>query len=192
MKEMKGDDTMRKWYLKNSGFFIILALFTAMMVPAAGSTAEAQGDKDIMLSGGFFHSQGSETGTATLDLAFGYYTSECFEIGIRQTLNYIFIDDEDDVWSASTHPFINYYFTGMSKDTFRPFIGAFAGAVYNEDDATGSIGPAAGFKSFMGENAYLLCQYRYEWYFNDLEVADVTDTSDGNHVVTLGIGFQWQ
>ncbi|MDY0376553.1 MAG: hypothetical protein RBQ72_12615 [Desulfobacterium sp.] len=32
--------------------------------------------------------------------------------------------------------------------------------------------------------------YRYEWFFDELTINDIEDTSsDGNHVVTIGLGF---
>ena len=124
----------------------------------------------------------------TLDLGYGYFLTEGWELGIIQTLGYSFIDDGDDIWIASTIPYINYNF--RSSEPFQPFIGAFIGATYNEDDATGTMGPQLGFKSFINDSTYIVLKYRYEWFFEELDYDDVEDnSSDGNHVVTLGVGF---
>jgi hypothetical protein len=32
----------------------------------------------------------------------------------------------------------------------------------------------------------------YEWYFDDLKFEDVTDTSDGNQIVTVGVSYLWE
>jgi hypothetical protein len=32
----------------------------------------------------------------------------------------------------------------------------------------------------------------YEWYFDDLKFEDVTDTSDGNHIITAGMSYLWE
>ena len=161
---------------------------------AVGSYAvQSAGDNEIQLSGGFFHANDTDVGTATLDVSYGYYLTNVWELGIGQTLNYNFIDDASDTWTASTVPFLYYHIRGLStNDTFQPFLGAFVGAVYNDDDATGTAGPAVGFKAFVNESTFLMTRYRYEWFFNDVELGDVTDTTRGNHVVTLGLGFVWK
>ncbi len=165
-------------------FFMTAPLGTAWAVQKAG-------DSDLKLAGSFFHARGADTGILALDVGYGYYVSENLEFGIVQTLGYSFIDDADDEWAASTIPFVNYYFRGLStNDTFQPFIGAFIGASYNEDDTTGTIGPLLGFKSFINDSTYVGVTYRYEWFFDELTVSDINNTrSDGNHVTTLGVGF---
>lgn len=155
------------------------------------NAAQSKGDHALQFSGGFFHADGADSGTLNLDVGYGYYLTENWEVGILQSLGYSFIDDADDQWVASTIPFINYYFTGLStNNSFQPFLGAFLGASYNEDDTTGTIGPQLGFKSFISEKTYILFKYRYEWFFDELTIDDIQDTkSDGNHVVSLGLGF---
>jgi len=48
-----------------------------------------------------------------------------------------------------------------------------------------------GFEAFLHEKTYLITAYRYEWFFEEMELSDVSDTSSGNHVVTLGLGILW-
>ncbi len=166
----------------------------SMFMAGSAATVNAapnKGDSSLQFSGSFFHSDGADSGTLNLDVGYGYYLSANWEVGILQSVGYSFIDDADDEWIASTIPFVNYYFTGLSQgDTFQPFIGAFIGASYNDDDATGTIGPQLGFKSFINDTMFVLVKYRYEWFFDDLTIDDIKDTrSDGNHVVSLGLGF---
>jgi hypothetical protein len=152
---------------------------------------QAAGTKELELSGGFSHTQGSDVGTINADIGFGYYIAPRLDLGIRQTLSYNFIDGGSDTWTASTIPFLEYSFL-TSNPSFRPFLGAFAGAVYNEDDVTGTIGPSAGIRYYLNESTAVITRYRYEWFFDDLSFEDATDTSDGNHVVTIGFSYSWR
>lgn len=161
------------------------------MAPARGVDPQAAGTKELELSGGFSHTQGTDVGTVNADVGFGYYIAPRLDLGIRQTLSYNFIDDGDDTWTASTIPFIEYSFL-TSNPSFRPFLGAFAGAVYNEDDVTGTVGPSAGIRYYLNDSTAIITRYRYEWFFDDLSFEDTTDTSDGNHVVTIGFSYSWR
>jgi hypothetical protein len=130
-------------------------------------------------------------GTLNLEVGYGYFLTQNWELGVQQSLGYSFIDDADDQWVGSTIPYINYNFQGLStNDTFVPFVGTFIGASYNDDDITGTMGPQLGFKSFVNDRTFIMVKYRYEWFFDELTINDIEDTSsDGNHVVTIGLGF---
>ena len=161
-------------------------VMTGMITPA--QAFQSKGDSTLQLGGGFFHAQGADVGTLNVDLGYGYFFTENLELGVMQTLGYSFIEDGDDQWVASTIPYANYIF--RTKENFQPFIGAFIGASYNEDDITGTIGPQVGFKSFVNDSTYIIVKYRYEWFFDELDYGEVEDnSSDGNHVVSLGVGF---
>lgn len=167
-------------------FFILLTGFMA-----ASYASQSSGDNTMQLSGSFTHAQGADSGVLNLDIAYGRLLTDSIELGLLQYLGYSFIDGGDDIWTASTIPYINYHFSGLSDSgNFLPFIGAFIGASYNDEDTTGTIGPQVGFKSFVNDSTFLLTKYRYEWFFDELTVNDIDDSSsDGNHVVTLGVGF---
>ncbi len=167
---------------------------TCMLVAGTDSSVQAaqnSGDNSLQLGGSFFHAQGADVGTLNLEGAYGKFITKNLELGLIQTLGYSFIDGKDDEWVASTIPFLNYHFLGLTtNDTFQPFIGAFIGASYNKDDITGTLGPQIGFKSFVTDSTFITVTYRYEWFFDDLALNDIEDnSSDGNHVVTLGVGF---
>ena len=53
-------------------------------------------DNEIDVSAGFFHTQGSSTGSFNADLSYGYYLTPGWELGLRQALNYDFIDGGRD------------------------------------------------------------------------------------------------
>ena len=48
----------------------------------------------------------------------------------------------------------------------------------------------AGVKFYVHEGAFLNLGYRYEFFFNRIETIDDNSTK-GNHVFTVGIGFNW-
>lgn len=173
-----------------SRVFIIFVMIIAGFV-ATSYASHNSGDNTLQLSGSFSHSQGADSGVLNLDVAYGRLLTDGLELGLLQYLGYTFVDGGDDTWSASTIPYINYHFGGLSDSgNFLPFIGAFIGASYNDEDTTGTIGPQLGFKSFVNDSTFILTKYRYEWFFDELTVNDVDDSkSDGNHVVTLGVGF---
>lgn len=169
---------------------ITICLLTAGLT-ATARAGQTTGDNALQLSGNLTHTEGADSGVLNLVLDYGHLLTDSLEVGLQQTLAYSFIDGADDQWVASTIPFINFYFNALSKsDAFLPFVGAFIGASYNEDDTTGTVGPQLGFRSFVNDRTFLLVKYRYEWFFDELTVNDIDDTkSDGNHVVTIGVGF---
>jgi hypothetical protein len=150
---------------------------------------QAQGNKEIEVAAGFFHSEGSDVGSISGDVGFGYYVAPRLSLGIRQTLSYNFIDDAPDTWLASTIPFVEYSF---GQGNVRPFLGAFVGGIYNDDEGTGTAGPSAGLRWYLNDSTAVVGRYRYEWFFDDIAIKDATDTRDGNHVVTVGLNFSWQ
>ena len=168
--------------------FAIVALTGWLLGDAAVIAATSGGASEIQVSAGLFHAQDSDSGNLNADLSYGYYLTPAWQLGIRQALNYNFIDDGSDFWLASTAPFINYHF--RLTDIIVPYLGAFIGLVWNDRDATGTIGPQAGVKFFVHDRTFLNLGYRYEFFFNRIDAID-NNTSDGNHVFNVGIGFTW-
>lgn len=152
-----------------------------------------EGDRALQVSGGFVHAQGSDVGTLNADVGLGFFTTPNVELGFLQGLAYSFVDGSEDFWRASTIMFANYNFAQQGSN-FVPFAGAFGGALWNDDDISGTIGPNLGVKVLLGEDqsTFLVTRYRYEWAINELDVGGVTDdSSDGNHVITIGLGYRF-
>jgi len=57
--------------------------------------------------GGFSHASGSDVSTVNGDVSLGYYVAPRVNLGLRQTLNYSFVDDGTGTWTASRIPFVN-------------------------------------------------------------------------------------
>jgi hypothetical protein len=165
---------------------IVFVLFLVSAPTAyAGPVAN---DHEVELSGGLVHSEGTDTGNLNLDLSYGYYLSPGWQFGIRQALNYNFIEDQRDEWTATTSPFLAYHF--RLSDTVLPHLGGFIGAVWNDRDITGTIGPQVGVKFFFSPQTYVGLRYRYEWFWNKFERIN-NNSDDGNHVFNIGLGFVW-
>jgi hypothetical protein len=157
------------------------------LVPGRLLAQPVAGDNEVEVSGGFFHAQGSDTGALNADLHYGYYLTKGWELGLRQALNYNFIDHHRDVWTATTTPFLRYNFP---FDKIVPYLGANLGLVWNDRDVTGTVGPDAGLKVFLNSQTYFTAGYRYEFFFDRIrEVGD--NSSRGNHVVSIGLGYAW-
>ena len=104
---------MKKQILKQMVFVLAISILLIPSLAANTYGAQSAGDNEVQVSGGFFHAQDTDVGTATVDIAYGYYLTNSWEIGVAQTLNYNIIDNADDTWTASTIPFVNYHFRGL-------------------------------------------------------------------------------
>lgn len=177
-----------KLLLSTTILFCNIAIFSDAL-----HAAQKRGDNEFQASGAFFHAQGADSGTIAADVSYGKFMTKHWEVGIRQGFSYSFLDKSNDVWIATTIPFINYHLLDFSRDgSFQPFVGAFIGASWNENDATGTMGPNAGFKHYIGKQTFLVIRYRYEWFFSNFDVGDAAgNESDGNHVGTIGLGYVW-
>jgi hypothetical protein len=179
---------MTRSIAEQSSFITILALVILLLWLPPLHAQPQTGDHEIEAAGGLFHQQGADTGALNLDLSYGYYLTPGWELGLRQSLNYNFIDDGSDVWTATTTPFLNYNFRLTPR--ILPFLGGFIGVVWNDRDVTGTVGPNAGVKIFLADQVYFTARYRYEIFFNKIEAIGDNE-SDGNHVVNFGLGFVW-
>jgi hypothetical protein len=171
-----------------NGSVLSVAALLAVLVIQPAQAAPVGGDHEVEIAGGFFHAQGSDAGSLNVDLQLGHYLSPGWEIGFRQAVNYNFIDDARDQWIATTTPFLAYNF--HFNEHVIPFVSVAAGAAWNDQDATGTLGPGAGLKIFLSDQTFLGLRYRYEWFFSKFKRID-NNADQGNHVGTIGIGFVW-
>src|SRR4030095_3830722 len=157
-------------------------------LPAMASAAPRAGDNEVLVSGGVFHQQNTDSGSFNLDGSYGYFLSPGWELGIRQAFSYSFVENARDIWTATTAPFVNYNF--RLGETVVPYLGAFIGAAYNDDIFNGLLGPNAGIKLYFLPQTFVNIGYRYEVIFNQLSKID-NGFSHGNHVANIGVGFNW-
>jgi hypothetical protein len=177
-------ENMKSLYNRYVLVTAILASIALGYKPA--EAVPVDGDSEAQVSGGFSHSQGSHTGTFNADLSYGYYLTPGWEIGLRQAVNYNFINKAPDAWQAVTTPFVWYNF--KVNNVLVPYLGISGGIVWNDRDITGVFGPNAGAKLFVTDQTFLNIGYRYEWFFKNFEAARDNRTH-GNHVVNIGFGL---
>lgn len=173
---------------KRASLSITVILLALLFGNNAALSAPVAGMSEFQVSGGFFHAQDSDTGSLSTDLSYGYYFTPGWQVGIRQGLNYNFIDDQRDFWVATTVPFLNYNF--RVTDIIVPYLGGFMGLVWNDRDTTGTIGPQGGVKFFVHDRAFLNLGYRYEFFFDRIKSIE-DNASHGNHVFNIGVGLTW-
>jgi hypothetical protein len=170
-----------------------LVFIATIVVEPLAAQGFKDGDRMLQGSLGFFHQQGSDQGTLSIDVTYSKFVTSVWELGVSQGVGVAFLDGADDIWSGSTIGIANYHF--RPGNNVSPFVGAFVGASYNENDSTGTIGPNLGVKALVGENAFVLLRYRYEWFFDSLKLSNIDmvgdNRSDGNHVVTVGLGYRF-
>jgi len=168
-------------------FAAFLVLPLTMVGPKISYGTPVASDNEIDVSAGFFHTQGTHTGSFNADVSYGYYLTPGWELGLRQALNYDFIDGGRDSWRATTTPFLFYNF---QFGNIVPFLGLAGGIVWNDRNITGTLGPTAGVKFFLSEQTYLGLRYRYEWFFHSIKGFQ-NNADHGQHVANIGIGFVW-
>lgn len=123
-----------------------------------------------------------------MDASYGYFLSDPLQVGVRQSLVVNHNRDSRDLWNAVTAPFVNYHFN--TDGSVVPYVGALVGAVWNDDDVTGTAGPQAGIKAYLSPSTFIMTNYRYEWFFDDL--SDANETQSSQHIVGIGLGYQWK
>jgi hypothetical protein len=150
-----------------------------------------EGNSELQLNADLFAPQGSSDLSASVAASYGMFITDELEVGIRQGYTGIFPSQASSLWIATTTPFIDYHFRGLSDgDTVLPYIGVFLGAVWNDRDITGTLGPNAGVKLFVNNTTFVNFNYRYEWFFDKFRTVG-RERTDGNHVGQVGIGFLW-
>jgi hypothetical protein len=175
---------MKKGFLA----FVSWALISSLAGVTSVAAAPRDGAHELQVAAGLFHAQDSDSGNLNIDLSYGYYLTPGWQLGFRQALNTIFIEDASDQWTATTAPFINYHF--RVTDIIVPYLGAFIGAAWNDRDITGTLGPQIGVKFFVHEQTFLNVGYRYEWFWDKIERIN-NEADNGNHIINIGVGFMW-
>ena len=165
--------------------FATLSLFSALVTTPAFPQPLVN-DHAVEMGGGFFY--GPPGGALHLDMHYGYYLDSSWEAGLRQSLNFTFLDKAPTVWTATTAPFLTYNYHFFHN--LVVFGGAFLGAVWNERDVTAALGPRVGLKFFLSGQVYFIPAYRYEWFFNSIKTGALR-RQGAHHILTFGIGFVW-
>ena len=164
----------------------LAAAVAATGLAAAPASAEfQQGDFELRLSGFAENDVNFDGVRANVNGALGYFISDQFEAGVRQSFSYTDIGTND--LAGQTNLFINYHF-GTPDSSLQPFIGASVGYQYGDGVQDLFLGgPEGGIKWFFSEDWFVFGEVAYLFYFEDVDDADES-FDDGEFNYALGIG----
>ena len=144
------------------------------------------GDWDFSISGNGTSDEDFDTNVFGFAASIGYYFTEHFEVGVRQSLN--FVANGESAFNGSTRVFLDYNF---DLDHWRPFVGGSFGGTYGDTVVdTWMAGIEGGVKWYVKPETYVFGMVEWLWFFEDSDqVEDAFD--DGQFVYTLGVGFNF-
>jgi hypothetical protein len=150
--------------------------------------AQAAGDKSFTLSGTGASDKDFNTNTFGTTGELGLFLTDHFQFGIRQSINVLALDNEDDHWSGATRGFADYNF---GQGAVVPYLGVNAGGIYGEDvHDTGAAGLEGGLKFYVKDKTYIAFQVEYDFLFDSANDVD-NQFDDGAYFYQLGIGFNF-
>ena len=178
--------------LSRVGLFIFaLSFMCAQSAIADERYGPVAGEQEITLSGTGSSDRNLDTGSFGMSGDLGWYASDQFVFGVRQSLVYANVDrasTKDDSWSGATRGYVDYHF---SDTAFRPFLGASLGGIYG-DGITGSgfAGVGAGAKYYVLPKTFVLGRAEYHWFFRKTRQVG-NNFDDGAWAYTIGLGYHF-
>lgn len=170
------------------GSFMAAAIAAGLALGLSASPAQAefeQGDWEVRIAGVAENGVNFDGVTFSVSGAAGYFITDQFEAGVRQSFFYTDVG-VPSTQSGQTTVFIDFHFLSPD-DQLRPFIGAGVGYQYGDVEDLWLGGPEAGLKWFVDENWFLFFEVTYLFFFEDVDAAD-DQFDDGKWVWGLGIG----
>lgn len=178
----------------------ILVLFVAMSALAIPCQVAADDDEDdrygpddgdweLSLGANGNSDKEFDSGGFSFGGSLGYFLTEGFELGVRQSISYFDAEDTESAFAGTTRGFLDY---NIDLDRFRPFLGVNAGYRYGNGaiDETGIAAPEVGVKFFALEKTFLMASMEYQFFFEDVDDAD-DNFDDGQFVYGLAVGFNF-
>ncbi|MFC1680842.1 outer membrane beta-barrel protein [Pseudomonadota bacterium] len=173
-------------------YLLIAATLLAMPTLAFAQEVGPQaGDREFTLAGTGSGDKNFDNGNLGLSFDLGWYRSDKFVWGLRQSVNYADVKGaniSDDYWNGSTRGYLDYHFgTGAA----RPFIGGSLGGIYGDGvNSTGVAGLEVGLKYYALEKTFILARAEYQFFFENSDEAK-DNFSDGAWQYVLGVGYHF-
>lgn len=147
-----------------------------------------KGDRELTIAGTGSSDQDVDNGTYGISGDIGWYLSDNFQLGLRQSFNYVQVEGGDDRSNGATRAFVNYHF---DLGAARPFVGLSAGGIYGDGvDDTGFGGPEAGLKYYVRQKTFLFARAEYQYFFESSD--DIEDNfEDGSFAYGVGVGYHF-
>ena len=172
----------------------VLGGLVGLAAAGSASAGPAPGEGTLLVDSGYAMPRQPSADSITRTATLGYQASTQFDLGVQQVVNYAGMADAEtlwdhnEAWQGRTAGFANLDLleTGFG---LVPFVGAFAGLDYDQENASAFMGPHAGFSQYLDETTFLRVRYRYEWSSEDDDGKDLAaDAEQGEHVVSIGLG----
>jgi hypothetical protein len=169
---------------------LVLVTSALLALPLASyAIGPVEGDKSFTVSASGNSDQDFDVNTYGVNGELGYFLTDKWQAGVRQSVNGASGSEVSDNWVGSTRGFVDYNFLDGS---YRPYIGANLGGIYGGDnvDSTGQAGLEAGLKLYVLEKTYINFGVEYSFLFDDTKDFD-NKSNDGIYSYTIGVGFNW-
>ncbi len=176
--------------MKQCALGLLLAAATATQAMAQSASTPPYtpqvgprpGDFELLLTGSGTSTNNFDNNTFGTTGSLGYFLTDSWLAGFRQTLGFGLADDSRDVWNGQSVVFIQY---NLNLGRWRPYIGAFIGGVYGkgvEDDGVGGL--EGGLKWYANESTFLYGGASYGPTFTE-------GFDEGVLQYAVGIGFNF-
>lgn len=172
--------------MKKTTLLLACALLSGPL--AAFAVGPVAGEKSFTISGSGTSDKDFDDTAYGVSGELGYFLTDSWQAGIRQSINGLASDENDNEWAGSTRGFINYNFLAGS---YRPYLGVNAGGIYGESVSnTGTAGVEAGLKLYVLQKTYINFGVEYSFLFEDEN--DINNSyDDGIYLYNIGVGFNW-
>lgn len=171
--------------MKKIAVIVASVLMSATFGAYAGPDA---GDKSFTLSGTGSSDKNFDGNAFGVSGELGWYTSERWLWGIRQSVNGVAGDKVNDAWNGSTRGFVDLNF---GSGDARPYIGANLGGIYGQAvKDTGQAGLEAGLRWFVKDKTFIHAGVEYSFLFDSSNDID-NKFDDGAFFYNLGVGFNF-
>lgn len=168
--------------------FLRAAIGVSLLTPAIALAGPDAGDRSFTLSGGGASDDSFDVSTYSVSSSIGWFTTDTIELGVRQNLSGVAVDDGDDSWAGATRGYADFH---LGTGSVMPFVGVNIGAIYGDGvNDTGTAGVEAGAKFYVKEKTFILLQAEYQFLFEDADEID-DQFDDGAFFYTLGVGFNF-
>ncbi len=155
---------------------------------AAPGDGPVKGDKSFTVSGSGTSDKDFNDTAYGVSGDLGYFLTDSWQAGIRQSVNGIASDKNSNEWAGSTRGYIQYNFL---DGNYRPYLGVNIGGIYGESVAdTGTAGIEAGMKLYVLKKTFINFGIEYSFLFEDSNDFD-NSVNDGLYLYNIGVGFNW-
>jgi len=163
-----------------------------MAAPMAGfaesDIGPVKGDRSFTIAGSGTSDKDFDNSAYGISAELGYYLTDKWQAGIRQSLNGVDQDNGGNSWAGATRAFIMYNFL---DGKYRPYLGANLGGIYGENVSdTGAAGIEGGMKLYVLTKTYINFGVEYSWLFDDTNDFD-SGSNDGIWLYNVGVGFNF-